>query len=59
MVGEGNVFHAYVLKNVIKSERILFWWGGEDCLKRDRYHKGKQVSLKKRNHTEDILSTME
>lgn len=28
MVGEGNVFHAYVLKNVIKSERILFWWGG-------------------------------
>lgn len=42
MVGEGNLFHAYILKNVIKFQREFYFGRGEDCLKRDWYHKGKQ-----------------
>lgn len=42
MVGEGSLFYAYILKNVIKSHGEFYFGGWEDCLKRDLYHKGKQ-----------------
>jgi len=42
MVGEGNLVYAYILKNVIKSQGEFCFGRGEDCLKRDLHHKGKQ-----------------
>lgn len=59
MVGEGNLFYAYILKSVINSQGEFFGEGGRLFEKRSVSQRETRGLLKKtKQDIEDIFSTM-
>lgn len=57
MVGEGNLFHAYILKNVIKFQREFYFGGGGGLFEKGLVSQREtEVSLEK-NQTNKMLRT--